>query len=89
MPVEDLLTISQLTLNKHSGKLSEETSRPLLGVLQEYLPRIYLLHIYGITQTKLNSADTLRLIFFHFQKMYFDQQFGTAKEATRKTLTMH
>lgn len=64
--------ISQLTVNKHSGKLSEETSRPLLSVLKEYLPRVYLLHIYGIAQAKLNSADTLGLIFLIYKKYIFN-----------------
>lgn len=57
-------------------------SRHLLGVLKEQLPDVHVSQIYYVTQTKLNSADTLKLTFFIFQKTYFDQFFGTPKEAT-------
>jgi len=49
MPTEDFLMISQLMLNKHSGKLSEDTSRPLLKVLKEYLSGVCICYTFMVS----------------------------------------
>lgn len=87
-PTEDLLMISQLVLNKHSGKSSKETSRPLSRVLKEYLPGVYFLHIYPITQIKWTQQILWGLFFSFSKNIFWSTILATATEATKKT-TFH
>jgi len=88
MPTEDFLMISQLMLNKHSGKLSEDTSRPLLKVLKEYLSGVCICYTFMVSLRQNWTQQILWCLFFSFPKNIFWSTLWNHNRGYKKNITL-